>query len=138
MTIHSKSPKGYSLQLLYYFRQTSANLHESDLTPEANILFASESIVDVLGYYPDEVTGKSCFDYFHPDEVPFARGVHNRGVMLDKAAVLHYASIKDRNGNYVACECVFSIVHDVIVACTSIYRGDEKNESKSELSSCLE
>jgi PAS domain S-box-containing protein len=91
-------------------------------------LYASESIVGILGYQPEEVTGKSCFDYFHPDEVPFARNVHSRGVMMDKAAVLNYARIKNRDGLWIGCECVFTIVYEVLVACTSIYRGDAKNE----------
>jgi PAS domain S-box-containing protein len=103
----------------------------SDITPEANILFASESIVDILGYRPDEVLGKSCFEYFHPEEVPFAHKVHDRTVELDKAAVLHYVRIKNRDGQWVCCECVFTVVYDVLVSCTSIYRGDIKNERTS-------
>lgn len=102
----------------------------SDLSPEANILYASESIVDILGFHPEDVIGKSSFDYFHPDEVPGARRIHNRGIAMDKAAVLHYARIINSNGQWVGCECVFTIVHSVIVACTSIYKGDAKNESE--------
>ncbi|RYO83735.1 hypothetical protein DL764_009430 [Monosporascus ibericus] len=71
--------------------QTFITIHNLD--PDATILFVSESVTDILGYHPSEVQGKSCFDYFHPDEVPFARSVHSRGVLLDKAAVLHYARI---------------------------------------------
>ena len=100
-----------------------------DLAPDANILFASDSIFDILGYQPDEVRGRSCFDYFHPEEVPFARSVHSRGILLDKAAVLHYARILSRDGRWVSCECCFTIVHDVLVACTSIYLRGEKSES---------
>ena len=99
-----------------------------DLTPDANILFASESVVDILGYQPDEVLHKSAFDYFHPDEVPLARSVHSRGVRLDKAAVLHYARIRSKSGAWVSCECCFTIVHDVLVASTSIYNGNAKSE----------
>lgn len=103
---------------------------QKDLGPDANILFASESITDILGYQPSEVQGKSCFDYFHPEEVPFARSVHSRGVLLDKAAVLHYARVLSRDGRWIGCECCFTIVHDVLVACTSIYRRNAKSESK--------
>ncbi|KUJ16799.1 uncharacterized protein LY89DRAFT_733803 [Mollisia scopiformis] len=102
-----------------------------NLGPEANILYASESIVDILGFQPEEVVGKSCFDYFHPDEVPIARVVHSRGVQMDKAAVLHYARIINRQGEWVGCECVFTIVYEVLVACTSIYKGDAKNERRA-------
>jgi len=61
-----------------------------DLTPQATVLFASASIDDVLGYDPEEVIGKSCFDYFHPEELPFARDIHGESIHFDNAAVLYY------------------------------------------------
>lgn len=73
--------------------------------------------------------GKSAFDYFHPEEVPYARSVHSRGVLLDKAAVLHYARLRSRDGYWVSSECCFSIVHDILFACISIYKRDAKSES---------
>ena len=82
-----------------------------------------------MGYTTEEVKGKSCFEYFHPEEVPFARSVHSRGVLLDKAAVLHYARIKAKDGSWVNCECCFTVVHDVLVASTSIYQHGEKSSS---------
>ncbi|KAI5926722.1 hypothetical protein F4810DRAFT_482628 [Camillea tinctor] len=109
--------------------QTFITIH--NLSPDANILFASESIVDILGYQPQDVLGKTCFDYFHPEEVPFARSVHSRGILLDKAAVLHYARILSRDGRWVSCECCFTVVHDVLVASTSIYRRGEKSERRA-------
>ncbi|KAK7981688.1 hypothetical protein PG988_003926 [Apiospora saccharicola] len=102
-----------------------------NLSSDANILFASDSIADILGYQPHEILGKSCFDYFHPEEVPFARKIHNRGVLLDKAAVLHYLRVQTRDGQWMSCECCFTVVHDVLVACTSIYRRGEKSERRA-------
>ncbi|KAG7284908.1 hypothetical protein NEMBOFW57_009523 [Staphylotrichum longicolle] len=96
--------------------QTFITIH--NLTPEANILFASDSLLDILGYRPNEVRGRSAFDYFHPEEVPFAHSVHSRGVLLDKAAVLHYARILSRSGQWISCECYFTIVYNVLVAST--------------------
>ncbi|KAL2061959.1 hypothetical protein VTL71DRAFT_7337 [Oculimacula yallundae] len=102
-----------------------------NLSREANILFASESIVDILGFQSDEVIGRSSFDYFHPDEVPMARIIHERGVQMDRAAVLHYARIRNQAGEWVGCECVFTIVYEVLVACTSIYRGDVRSNRRA-------
>ncbi|KAK4100809.1 hypothetical protein N658DRAFT_426965 [Parathielavia hyrcaniae] len=109
--------------------QTFMTIH--NLTPDANILFASDSILDILGYQPDEVRGKSAFDYFHPDEVPFARSIHSRGILLDKAAVLHYARILSKTGQWVGCECCFTVVHNVLVASTSIYLRGERSERRA-------
>ena len=100
-----------------------------DLSPDARLLYTSDSIVDILGYNPQEVVGRSCFDYFHPEEIPFARTVHDRGVQMDKAAVLNYCRIRSKYGHWVGCECVFTIVYDVLVASTSIYRVGMKSQS---------
>lgn len=97
------------------------------LYEDARLLFASDSITDVLGYSPQDVVGRSCFEYFHPDEMPFARSVHGRGVNLDKAAVLSYCKLKSITGEYVTCECVFTVVYSVIVASTSLYRYNNKS-----------
>ncbi|KAL9041672.1 MAG: hypothetical protein Q9180_001127 [Flavoplaca navasiana] len=102
-----------------------------DLSLDARLLYTSHSIVDILGYTPQDVVGKSCWEYFHPDEIPFARAVHGRGVQLDKAAVLNYCQIKNRDGRWVGCECVFTIVHDVIIACTSIFRRGVNSQKRA-------
>lgn len=86
---------------------------------------------------PYEVVHKSCWEYFHPDEIPFARTVHGRGVELDKAAVLNYCLVRHKNGAWIGCECVFTVVYDVLVACTSIYQRGNRSQSKSERSSSL-
>lgn len=62
--------------------------------------------------------------------MPFARSIHSRGVLLDKAAVLHYARILAKNGQWVSCECCFTVVHNVLVASTSIYFKGERSESE--------
>ncbi|KAL9596598.1 MAG: hypothetical protein Q9219_005681 [cf. Caloplaca sp. 3 TL-2023] len=76
----------------------------ADLSLDARLLYTSQSIVDILGYAPQEVVGKSCWEFFHPDEIPFARAVHGRGVQLDKAAVLNYCQVKNKDGRWVGCE----------------------------------
>ncbi|KAJ5666877.1 hypothetical protein N7462_011286 [Penicillium macrosclerotiorum] len=100
-----------------------------DLSHDASIRYASDSIKVVLGYQPHEVLNRSCWDYFHPQELHFARSVHGRGVRLDKAAVLNYCSIRHKNGSWIGCECVFTVVYDVLIASTTVYgrgRGSQK------------
>lgn len=93
-----------------------------DLSAEARIVYSSDSIVDVLGHTPDEVVGKSTWEFFKPTDVPSAQKLHSRSITMDKASVLVYCDIRNRQGDWVRCECCFSIVYNVMVACTSIYR----------------
>ncbi|KAI0193838.1 hypothetical protein F4808DRAFT_356549 [Astrocystis sublimbata] len=109
--------------------QTFMTIH--NLSRDAHILFASDSVVDVLGYQPQEIRGKSSFEYFDPDEVHLARSIHNRGVLLDQAAVLHRARILSKDGRFVSCECCFTIVYDVLVACISVHHRGKKSERRA-------
>jgi len=97
------------------------------------LVYASHSITEVLGYDSQEIVGRSCFEYFHPDERPFAQSVHGKGVELDKAAVLSYCRLRTADGNYVTCECVFTVVYSVIVASTSLYRPTSRSQGLSPL-----
>ena len=97
-------------------------LTATDLTDGAHILYCSDSIVDILGHTPDEVVNRSAWDFFHEDDKPLAKQFHLRGVKLDKAAVLAYCRIRNRQDQWVGCECCFSIVYNVMVCCISIYR----------------
>ncbi|KAK4936691.1 hypothetical protein LTR10_022478 [Elasticomyces elasticus] len=102
-----------------------------DLSLDARIKYCSDSIEDILGYLPNEVVGRSCWEYFHPEEIPFAREIHGRGISLDKAAVLNYCRVRHRDGSWIGCECVFTVVHDVLVASTAIYRRGPKARQRA-------
>jgi PAS domain S-box-containing protein len=93
-----------------------------DLSPEARILYSSDSIVDVLGHTPDEVVNRTTWDFFNPTDISSAKQLHKRSITMDKASVLVYCDIRNRDGALIRCECCFSIVYNVMVACTSIYR----------------
>ncbi|KAK3638397.1 hypothetical protein LTR56_003547 [Elasticomyces elasticus] len=102
-----------------------------DLTADARILYSSDSIVDILGYTPDEVVNRSAWDFFPAEELPFARKYHEKRVQMDKAAVLAYCRVRDRDGGWVGCECCFTIVYDVMIVCTSIYRQGMASQQRA-------
>ncbi|KAL8243762.1 hypothetical protein R6Q59_010020 [Mikania micrantha] len=102
-----------------------------DLSLDARVKYCSDSVEDILGYLPHEVKGKSCWEYFHPDEIPFAKAIHGRGVSLDKAAVMNYCRIKHKDGRWIGCECVFTVVYDVLVASTAIYQRGPKSRKRA-------
>jgi len=49
---------------------------------------------------------------------------------MDKAAVLAYCNVLSKDGQWVGCECCFTIVYDVMIVCTSIYKRGGKSDSK--------
>ncbi|GAB7362957.1 hypothetical protein MBLNU230_g3253t1 [Neophaeotheca triangularis] len=102
-----------------------------DLTPEARILYSSDSVIDILGYTPDEIVNRSCWDFFPPEELPYAQQFHQKRVSMDKAAVLAYCRVKDKQGKWVGCECCFTIVYDVMIVCTSIYMKGTNSERRA-------
>lgn len=102
-----------------------------DLSPAASVLFASESIVGILGHQPSTLQGRSCFDFLHPDELPVARHVHAAGILRDTTAALHYLRIRSSNGRWIRCECCFALVYEVLVACVCVYQGSERSKSQS-------
>jgi len=48
---------------------------------------------------------------------------------MDKAAMLSYCRVKDSNGQWVGCECCFTITYDVMIVCTSIYQRGLSSKS---------
>lgn len=110
---------------------TSFSDFVTDLTPDARVLYSSDSIVDVLGWTPDEVVNRSCWEFFCEDELPFAKAFHKKGVQMDKAAVLSYCRVKNKEGQWTGVECCFTVVYDVMIVCTSIYRRGLPSQSKS-------
>lgn len=102
-----------------------------DLSDNATILYTSDSVVDVLGYTPDEIVNHSAWELFPEDEIPDAQKFHRKRVNTDRAAVLAYVRVRNREGAWIGCEVCMTVVYDVIVVCTSVYRRGLKSEKRA-------
>ncbi|KAK5167070.1 uncharacterized protein LTR77_007800 [Saxophila tyrrhenica] len=102
-----------------------------NLEDDAAILYTSDSIIDILGYTPDEVVGRSAWEFFPKDELPYAQKFHQKKVTMDKAAVLAYCRVRTKDGEWIGCECCFSIVYDVMIVCTSIYKRGLSSQKRA-------
>ena len=91
-----------------------------DLTPEAHILYLSESVSEVLGYAPSELIGRPAYSILHPDEIPSIRLVHASGVRGDKVAVMINMRMLHKQNRWVDVECVFNMCYDVVVASNTL------------------
>ncbi|KAK5111509.1 hypothetical protein LTR85_011857 [Meristemomyces frigidus] len=102
-----------------------------DLTPDARILYSSDSVIDILGWTPDQIVNRSAWDFFPLEELPYAQKFHEKRVSMDKAAVLAYCRVRSSDGGWVGCECCFTVVYDVMIVCTSVYRRGLASEKRA-------
>ncbi|EGE01069.1 hypothetical protein TEQG_00123 [Trichophyton equinum CBS 127.97] len=108
-----------------------SSLSTANLSPDARIRYVSSAIEDILGYLPPEVLNRPIWEFFHPDELSQARTIYSRSVRHDKAAGLNYFRVRHKHGHWVACECVFTIVCDVLIASTSVYHRGKRSQMRA-------
>jgi PAS domain S-box-containing protein len=102
-----------------------------DVTEEATILYSSDSVTDVLGYNPEDVIGRSAFDFLHPDEIDTINRIYIARVQAQE--VLTYCRYKHANGNYVDVEAIFHYCYDVVIVATSIRRPEtERHHARAQ------
>ncbi|KAF9179339.1 hypothetical protein BGZ51_006990, partial [Haplosporangium sp. Z 767] len=72
-----------------------------DLTPEAKFLWASDSITDCVGYTPEEVIGRSAWEFVVPDDVPVSMTTLQENLMNDMVASQLVARMRHKNGTMI-------------------------------------
>ncbi|KAF9176525.1 hypothetical protein BGZ51_000415, partial [Haplosporangium sp. Z 767] len=95
-----------------------------DLTPEARILWVSDSITDCIGYSPEEVTGQLAYDLVVTDELPVLQVTHQENVMNDVVANQFQSRLRHKDGHSVPVVATIGICYDFIVGCTWVLEPD--------------
>ncbi|KAF9112823.1 hypothetical protein BGX30_007164, partial [Mortierella sp. GBA39] len=91
-----------------------------DLTPEARTLWVSSSIIDCLGYTPEEFVQFTTYDILHPDDYEIASVAHRENVLNDMVASQLVLRLRTKEGSYVATTSIFSLCYDFIINCTTV------------------
>ena len=100
------------------------------LTQDANLLFCSDSVTDVLGYEPPDLIGKSLFTLIHPEEKSKMAANWYAALLADSASVLVYCRLQTKQNIYVRCECVFTVVYDVTVTAVTLHLTQHAEERR--------
>jgi len=87
-----------------------------DISPQTRFTYASPSMVDVLGYEPEEIVGMSPFQLIHADELQTAGNAFYDALHLDRAATVGYLRFKHKDGEYRACRATWTVVTDCVVS----------------------
>ena len=63
--------------------------------------FVDQRVTAILGYQPQELLGKSCFDYYHPDDLPHMRDNFEQVIKMKGQVISVLYRFRARNGEYV-------------------------------------
>jgi PAS domain S-box-containing protein len=72
------------------------------LAPDATFLTVSPSVQRLLGYEPQEMIGRSSYDFVHPDDLSAAR--QNHDVLLSDGAPSCVLRMRRKSGGYLTME----------------------------------
>ncbi|KAI8366165.1 hypothetical protein BD560DRAFT_401356 [Blakeslea trispora] len=87
-----------------------------DNTPEATVLFVSESVTDVLGWKPEDLLGNGGYAITHPDERHALALIHSTNVKNERmSSVTSYRS-RHKEGHYINTDVVTHFCYDVLIA----------------------
>ena len=68
---------------------------------EGRISYMAASCRKILGFEPEELVGKICFDFIHPDDIPVARSGFQDEIMRTPQARYYELRLKRRSGEWV-------------------------------------
>lgn len=91
-----------------------------DLTPEANYLWISPTVYDVLGHEPEYFVGRSVWDIIHAEDLADSRNAHKENVINDLAVTQAVVRYKHKEGHYIHFLSVFGLCYDMIVNCSTL------------------
>ncbi|GAA5801124.1 hypothetical protein HPULCUR_006566 [Helicostylum pulchrum] len=96
-----------------------------DNTAQASVLFASESIHDVLGYTPEELTGHPGYRFTHPDEHEALALIHTANVNEQRMSSLTMYRSRHKNGTYVQTDVIIHYCYDSLITTTFIVHSQD-------------
>jgi diguanylate cyclase (GGDEF)-like protein/PAS domain S-box-containing protein len=79
--------------------------------PDGTFTWASEASRELLGYEPEELIGRSTYEFVHPDDVDDVRGAHS-AMFGGNDRVDVRQRYRHKDGTYVECETLARAVRD--------------------------
>lgn len=89
---------------LFYKNLITDSLDCILLTDEEGIIeFATSSVSEILGFTPEEITGKKTFEFVHPDDQALAITTFREEVMMQPRVKFINIRLRNRNNQYTWC-----------------------------------
>ncbi|KAF9168998.1 hypothetical protein BGX20_010943 [Mortierella sp. AD010] len=104
----------------------------NDLSPAALILWASPSIINCLGYEPEEVVGVSPYHLIHPDDITGSRVAHKETLVNEIAGTQLFVRLKRKNGTYIPFMALGIICFHYLISCLTIMNEEDGSKATME------
>ena len=91
-----------------FFRSLIENASDlvTVLRPDGSILYESQACERMLGYVPDELIGRNCLDYIHPDDLEHVKEAFEHAQQNGAAPEFTEYRCRHKNGTYVSLEVI--------------------------------
>lgn len=90
-------PHSEALDLLTSISRELICLHEED----GKYIFVSPSSERIIGYKPEELIGRSPYEFFHPDDILIIRERSHKPILLGTEGVVTTFRFRHKNGEYI-------------------------------------
>ncbi|KAF9997499.1 hypothetical protein BGZ79_008806 [Entomortierella chlamydospora] len=98
----------------------------NDLSPTALVLWSSPSIINYLGYEPEEAVGLSPYQWIHPDDIEGCKVAHKETLVNEIAGTQLFVRLKHKNGTYAPYMVLGIICFHYLISCFSVmYEEDD-------------
>jgi diguanylate cyclase (GGDEF)-like protein/PAS domain S-box-containing protein len=87
--------------------------------PDTTYRYASSASRTIFGFEPEELVGRSAYEFLHPQDVDDVRGAHSRLLNGAERVDVRYRH-RHKRGNYVECEASARAVRDETGALTEL------------------
>ena len=77
---------------------------------EARLVYVSDGIVDCTDFEPEEMMGKTAFEFLHPDDHPMLGKVHVGNVLNERLSSMVTYKHLCKNGDWIQVEGVYYLL----------------------------
>lgn len=105
-----------------------------DNTKDGRTLFVSDSVRDCIQYEPEELMGKTAFEFFHPNDIENIKTNHRMNVNNEFMSSMSTFRYRCKPGNYIMVDVVVIYCYDTLVVCNYVVNEEYALEHKMRIS----
>ncbi|KAF9101916.1 hypothetical protein BGX27_011276 [Mortierella sp. AM989] len=91
-----------------------------DLSPKGRFLWLSPSVIDVLGYTPEELVGTCSYDIILEQDRHLTQSIHKEVLMSDLVAGQVTYRVRTKDGTIATVNLILNLCYDIGITCGTL------------------